>query len=280
MSLERELAEAAAEICRQRTLELCGELGSGAFKRAYLARDEQGEVALKLAPVVGPLDRLIREAEALRGCSHPNIATLLDAFPTSASGTSLWVVIERFVPGGTLEARLAQGRLPPDAVRALGLALANALDHLDQRRLVHRDIKPANILFDSDGVTPVLTDFGIVRMLDLPTLTRDFMGLGPGTPAYAAPEQLNNEKALIDWRTDQFDLALVLAECVLGHHPFMAPGQTLHSAIVEVASRHTLPNESRRQLEEVGFGMFVRALSPWPVSRYRRPADFIDALGS
>lgn len=279
MSPEIDFEVAAAEICELHALELRGELGRGAFKRAYLAQAPQGEVALKLAPIFGSAERLIREAEALRGCSHPNIATLIDAFPTRFHDTDMWVVVEQYVPGGTLEKRMAQSRLSLEAVRALGLALADALDHLDQRRLVHRDIKPANILFDSDGATPVLTDFGVVRMLDLPTLTRDFVGLGPGTPAYAAPEQLNNEKSLIDWRTDQFDLALVLGECVLDRHPFVAPGQTIHSAIANVAARYSLPDQSRLELEELGFGVLVQALSPWPVSRYRRPSDFIEALG-
>ncbi|MGO4780240.1 serine/threonine protein kinase, partial [Lysobacter sp. 2RAB21] len=113
------------------------------------------------------------------------------------------------MPGGTLEAKLLTRSISPDEVRYIGLCLADVLDHLNDRRLVHRDIKPANILFASDGQTPILTDFGVVRVLDQPSLTRDFVGFGPGTPAYAAPEQLNNEKQLIDWRTDQFGLAVV-----------------------------------------------------------------------
>lgn len=278
MSTEEQLAAAASHVALQLSLDLKGDLGRGAFKRAYLATGEHGEVALKIAPIIGPIDRLEREAAALRGCTHPNIATLVDAFATTCDGKQYWVVLERFVPGGTLESKLAAGPLEVAFVRTMGIALATALDHLDARRLVHRDIKPANILFDADHTTPVLTDFGIVRALDLPTLTRDFGGFGPGTPAYASPEQLNNEKHLIDWRTDQFDLALVLAECVLGHHPFMVDGGNLHSAIVAVSSRQTLPVSSGTKIQALGFGNLVRALSPWPIERYRRPHHFIAAL--
>ncbi|MEI2455101.1 serine/threonine-protein kinase [Lysobacter firmicutimachus] len=278
MNLEAELAEAAAHVCQKRGLKLVRELGSGAFKRAYLVQSAETEFALKLAPIIGPVDRLIRETDALLGCAHPNIASLFEAFPDHYNGKPLWVAIEQFIPGGTLEDRLSKGRLSREQTLNLARPLAGVLQHLFERRLVHRDIKPANILFAADGQTPVLTDFGIVRVLDLPSLTREFLAFGPGTPAYAAPEQLNNEKNLIDWRTDQFELAIVLSECVLGRHPFMLPDQNIHSAIIEVASKREVPQESRDQLEELGMSMLIRALSPWPVGRYRQPHDFIAAL--
>ena len=165
-------------------------------------------------------------------------------------------------------------------VRDIGVSLAGVLEHLHERRLVHRDIKPANILFRDAGNLPVLTDFGVVRMLDQPSLTRDFLGMGPGTPAYAAPEQLNNEKAQIDWRTDQFGLAVVLAEGLLGRHPFAVPGQGRREAITAVATKSTLPATSAEQLVDLGFAGLIPALHPWPVARHRRPADFIAALAA
>jgi serine/threonine protein kinase len=134
-------------------------------------------------------------------------------------------------------------------------------------------------MFRDAGPVPVLTDFGIVRDLNAPTLTADFMAMGPGTPAYAAPEQLTNEKALIDWRTDQFGLALVLAQCVLGRHPYLAArGGNIRDAIMRVAAKQQMADGSREQLTAAGFGGLVRALDPWPVGRYRRPEDLVAAL--
>lgn len=276
MSAAADLTAAAVALCQQRNFEFAGELGKGAFKSAYLARTGAGPCALKLAVVSGSPDRLIRETEALKGCSHPSIARLLEAFPYQHGPLSLWVVLEEFVDGGTLEQRLKSNLLSPDEVRAIGLSLAEVLEHLHERRLVHRDIKPANILFR--GTVPVLTDFGIVRMLDQPTLTHAFLAMGPGTPAYAAPEQLTNDKALIDWRTDQFDLAIVLAECLTGHHPYLAHGRSMHEAIVAVSAKQEMPNSSRDELMALGFGVLVQALRPWPISRYRKPSQFIDAM--
>jgi len=243
-----------------------------------LAETLQGlPLALKLALISGPPDRVLRETDALRACEHPAISKLLDAFAYQFGSFTFWVVVEEFLSGGTLEKRLANGVLRPDEVRALGLRLADVLSHLHPRRLVHRDIKPANIMFRDDG-TAVLTDFGIVRMLDAPSLTKAFLAQGPGTPAYAAPEQLTNEKALIDWRTDQFGLAIVLAECLTGRHPFISGGCSIHDAIVAVASRQPLPTESADALGKAGFACLVQALEPWPTARYRRPAQFIEAL--
>jgi len=131
-------------------------------------------------------------------------------------------------------------------------------------------------IFSSD---PVLTDFGIVRILGEHSLTQDFMAQGPGTPMYAAPEQLLNEKSSIDWRTDQFGLALVLSELILGHHAFLeAPHVNVRDAILAVANKSVLPARSRELLESRGFGCLVKALSPWPVQRYRKQADFQKAL--
>lgn len=273
-----DLSAAAVELCRQRGYEFHGELGRGAFKSAYLVITPQGPAALKLAAVAGTPDRLARESAALQTCSHPSIANLLEAFPFVYGQAILWVVREEYLGGGTLEQRLQGQVLPPDDVRRIGICLAEVLAHLHERRLVHRDIKPANILFREDPSVPVLTDFGVVRMLDQPTLTRAFLGMGPGTPAYAAPEQLNNEKAQIGWRTDQFGLAVVLSECLIGRHPFAQPSGTLHDAIAAVSAKKSPPQVALDELDALGFGCLSKALQPWPVSRYRKPEDFIAAL--
>ena len=273
-----DLDAAARELCEQQQAEFLGPLGQGAFKSAYLARTGGGQyVALKLALISGPPDRLLRETDALRACEHQAISTLLNAFPFAYGRFTIWVVIEEFLPGGTLELRLKNGAMPPLEVRALGVRLADALAHLHPRRLVHRDIKPANIMFREDG-SAVLTDFGIVRMLDAPSLTKAFLAQGPGTPAYAAPEQLLNEKALIDWRTDQFGLALVLVECLTGRHAYAAPGESIHDAIGAVGSRRALPVESTQALNTLGFGFLAQALEPWPNARFRRPPQFLEAF--
>lgn len=279
MSSQLNLDQVAEQLCQQAGFEFQGLLGKGAFKSAYLAVHQSYPFALKIAAVSGSADRLMREATALKECSHSSIAKLLHAFSYACGPHQLWVVYEDYLGGGTLETRLRTTRLTLPEIRNIGVRLAEVLGHLDDKRLVHRDIKPANIMFRGSGdVDPVLTDFGIVRMLDQPTLTQAFMQMGPGTPAYAAPEQLTNDKSLIDWRTDQFGLGLVLAECLLGHHPFLTQGKNITDAIHSVAARQELPAANAERLRGLGFDSVNRALRSWPVERFRRPNEFVDAL--
>ena len=91
--MEAELDAVAQEVCQRLTLDLQGVLGSGAFKRAYLANTGADSIALKVAPIVGSIDRLLREVDALRGCAHPNIASLLDAFPINVGAKDYWIVL-------------------------------------------------------------------------------------------------------------------------------------------------------------------------------------------
>jgi serine/threonine protein kinase len=272
-----DLAAVAALVCAQRKWTLIEDLGAGAHKRAYLIEHGKQRFALKIAPITPSLKpRFERESAALAGCAHPAVAVLHETFATVVDGREFWVSIEEFLAGGTLTKRRAAGKIDGPLVRRMGLSLADALDHLRERSLVHRDIKPDNILFRSADEA-VLTDFGIVRMLDAPTLTQEFLPIGPGTPLYASAEQLLNEKTLIDWRTDQFCLALVLAECAIGHHPF-TPEHDPPLAVSRVAKRELLPQVSRDRLTETGFGVLIKALAPWPAQRYRLPKDFIQAL--
>jgi len=111
-------------------------------------------------------------------------------------------------------------------VRELGYRLSAALNYLAFVQLVHRDVKPENIMFRDSGNWPVLVDFGLARDLrpDAFALTLTRAARGPGTPLYAAPEQLNNLREQIDWRTDQFALGAVLSKAMFGFHPYEEEG--------------------------------------------------------
>jgi serine/threonine protein kinase len=268
----------ATRICNQLNATLERVLGTGAHKYVFLINQHGVNLALKIAPVSESLKtRFERESAALLDCRHEAIATLnhVDSFQDGEN--EYWVTIEEFLPGGTLSDKLEHGKLSIEHTRDIGITLSSALVHLYQRNLVHRDIKPSNILFRKDNKA-VLTDFGIVRVLGEPSLTHDFMAQGPGTPLYAAPEQLLNEKASIDWRTDQFGLALVLVECVLGRHAFASDGLSQREVITCVANRVPLPEQTKVELAQVGLTCLVKALAPWTVQRYRWPEEFVKVL--
>jgi serine/threonine protein kinase len=156
--------------------------------------------------------------------------------------------------------------------------LAEAIGELKKLALVHRDIKPDNIMFRENDPVPVLTDFGLVRNLGRSSLTPSWQPHGPGTPMFSSPEQLNNEKILIGWRTDQFSLGLVLGCCLTGRHPFRAEGMSDYDAICAVADRKPLSPEFLRAAESRDLLQLFTMLHPWPAGRYSTPEKLLQSF--
>jgi serine/threonine protein kinase len=269
----------ALEICRLLGGTLGPLLGSGAAKYSYRAELlKYGTVALKvLDPAFSP-ERLAREVEAMRRCSHQQIGKLFEFNHITVNGTTYPYLIEEYLSGGSLQDRIRQaGSLMPSQGRLIGGKLASAIAHLRELNLVHRDIKPANILFQLGIDTPVLTDFGIVRDLSGSALTQSFVGQGPGTPLFAAPEQLRNEKSLIDWRTDQFCLGVTIAMCVLNTHPYAQSGDTPTACVSRVLQRQGPRASFAAECNSVGLPALPSMVTPWPVHRFRDPAELLRA---
>jgi len=85
--------------------------------------------------------------------------------------------------------------------------VARALEHLHSNRVVHRDVKPSNILIDRSG-SARLADLGLAVVAVDYRITRTEQGLG--SPAFAAPEQLQGRGH--GPRSDIYSLGRVLQE--------------------------------------------------------------------
>lgn len=222
-------------------------------------------------------ERTDREIAALKRCCTPRVAKLFERVIFQASdGKTYDVVVEEFLGGGCLSDLLPT--MPLDEVRRIALELATALGEIFPLRLVHRDIKPANVMFRESGNIPVLVDFGLVRDLAESSLTMTWLPSGPGTRFYSPPEQLLNEKNLIDWRSDQFALGVLVAERLFGRHPYQDEGMTPQEAIRSVAQRSPLPASFLRCARDADFQFLERMLSAWPASRFRQPQQLIAAI--
>jgi len=157
----------------------------------------------------------------------------------------------------------------------LGEKLIDAVAHIADNYVVHRDLKPDNILLRGGITQPVIIDFGIARDLSERSLTADWLPMGPGSPFFAAPEQLNNQKNLINWRTDQFALGVVLSICAFQEHPYNSgfPAQTVDNVARRGAYSSTfLPN-----IERFNLPALQKMVSPWPVQRFAQPNDLLQA---
>lgn len=141
---------------------------------------------------------------------------------------------------------------------------------------MHRDLKPENILLNAD-VAPVIDDFGIVRDLADISLTQSWALRGPGTPYYASPEQLNNEKELIDWRADQFSLGVSLSVVTLGIHPYHRTGMTMDRVVEAVAQRDGPAAQFVTVATAAGLSALTKMTAAWPVGRFRTPQQLAAA---
>src|SRR5205814_6665777 len=114
--------------------------------------------------------------------------------------------------------------------------LASALTYAHEKGIIHRDIKPVNVLMDRSG-RPILSDFGIAKVLasTQDNLTRP--GAGVGTPEYMSPEQCQGGP--VDGRADIYALGVMLFEAQTGRTPFLGNNYPAlaHSHIYEMPPR-------------------------------------------
>lgn len=271
----------AAEFCSANHFIFKGFVGAGAFKRAYEIVDPAGvSFALKIVdPGTSSVDRTAREIEALQECRSSRLSRYHSSGTLTCGDVSATYLIEEFFTGGTLTDTLSKGEaLSPPVILQFGHALAEGIAELAGRGLVHRDIKPDNIMFRKDDPIPVLTDFGLVRNLGRSSLTPSWQPQGPGTPMFSAPEQLNNEKILIGWRTDQFALGLVLGFSLTGAHPFRTSGISDYDAICAVADRKSPSSKFVEAAKSHKIPQLITMIHPWPAGRFSTPQKLLQAL--
>ena len=255
------------------------EVGAGAFKHTFsVTLPDQSARALKLYRRVGVDPRIEREVDAIKRCSHTGIVHFESIEVWRDGGDDYIYSIEEFLDGGTLTSRLEKRLMAPNEIRMLAVSLADAVAHIAALGLVHRDIKPDNIMFRSSHDAPVLVDFGLVRDLQQTSLTNTWFPQGPGTPYFAPPEQLNNEKHMIDWRADQFSLGVVLAVCGTGQHPYALPGMNPAQTIARVAQRERPSPEFGAWANGIGLPSLAVMVAPWPIQRYRTALQLIEKL--
>ncbi len=206
------------------------------------------------------LIRFEREAKALAHLSHPNIVKVLDYGEENGSP---YLVME-YVSGGTLKDRMG-APLPWQEAAKLLLPITHALQYAHSQNIIHRDVKPANILI-SDSGHPMLSDFGIAKMLGQQTTTDlTGTGFGIGTPHYMSPEQSFGKP--LDGRADIYALGILFYELVTGKLPFDA--DTPMAVVLKHATEiPPLPSEILPGLPEQVENIILRSIAKVPEDRF------------
>ena len=214
------------------------------------------------------MKRFEREAKAQSRFSHPNIVPVYDY----GEFEGMPYLVMAYFPGGTLKNKTGK---PIEIIRAFDwlIPIAGALSYAHQRGVIHRDVKPSNILFDEKG-NPILTDFGIAKLLEETDGTLTDTGFGVGTPEYMAPEQWQGRA---DAASDQYALGVVLYELLTGQKPYAAE-TPVAVALKQLNDPLVQPSVYAPTIPDVIERVLYKALASDPGDRYENMAEFQKTL--
>lgn len=228
-------------------------------------------------------ERFAREVKLVASLQHPNIVPLLQA----GKARDLVYYTMPFIKGDSLRARLRQtGRLEAGEAISILRDVASALEFAHGEGIVHRDIKPENILLA--GAAAVVTDFGIAKALSAsrvdiaaPITTESSfslteLGMMPGTPAYAAPEQVAGES--VDYRADIYSWGVVAYELLAGAHPFEGKKTAQQLLAAQISERPAPLEERVSGLPRSLTSVVMRSLEKDPAKRPQTAREIVDAI--
>jgi serine/threonine-protein kinase len=265
--------------------EILGLIGAGGMGNVYRARDQElgDTLALKmLRPEIvaapGALERFRREVRLARKVTHPNVARVFDIGDDHGTKFLTMELVEGESLGALLE---RETRLSVPRAVAIARAVCAGLAAAHEADVIHRDLKPDNVLLGKDSRV-VITDFGLARAASVDEGLPAAMSTGrsvvqfSGTPAYIAPEQLD-QSDVVDARADIFALGAVLFEMLTGQWPWQG-----NSPFALAAARLLMPTPDPRDLRPnlpaALAEAVLRAMARRPEDRFASAAELAAAL--
>lgn len=180
---------------------------------------QHAKVAVKVVDIhrysSSTIEKVLREMQARRIYSHPNILSYHTAF---ISGNFLWIVMP-LLSGGSLESALREkypeGIKDQVLVASIMKGIVQGLQCFHRNHLIHKNLKAGNVLFDGEG-NLYLSDFGVSSVFN------EDPNIQLGCPCWFAPEVILNENVLsYDYKADIWSLGITALEMVRGKPPYM-----------------------------------------------------------
>ncbi|MCG3209381.1 MAG: Serine/threonine-protein kinase PknD [Anaerolineae bacterium] len=252
-------------------------IGAGGFAIVYRGHDTALDrpVALKeLRPVLlqdkNWVQRFQREARTIARLDHQHIVPIFDVHHFN---DRLFIVM-RLVEGGSLEDLLVQqGPLPWDKVLEIITPIGQGLNYAHTNGVLHRDLKPANILIDAER-GPMLSDFGLAKLLGEHSVSLTESGSIVGTPHYIAPEVWEGKGTTT--QSDIYALGCILYEMITGEKIFK--GETPPAVMMAHFKPLTLPAAWPAGVPAQISTVLKMALAQTPAERYLAATDMVAAL--
>ena len=146
-------------------------------------------------------DSFFSEVYAAGRMHHPSIVAVYDA----GQQEDLNYIVMEYVDGYSLQEYVTGERvLTSNQIIDVIYQCAKGLDYVHRQGIIHRDLKPGNIMLSNEGEVKIM-DFSIAHFDigdgEQPTLQ--------GSPMYLPPEQLGDEKRLVE-QSDIYSLGAVM----------------------------------------------------------------------
>jgi serine/threonine protein kinase len=261
-------------------------IGEGGIGELFRARDTKvgRTVALKIvSPAIADdpvrIARLLEDARAAAGLSHPNIATLWEV--GEADGHSY--LAYEFAAGRSLLEECGGAPMNPRRALDLAVQIADGVAEAHSHDILHGDLRPETIIVTAKGNAKVL-DFGLAPWTHGGMLraraAKNPDGLPPessGVLGYLSPEQVLG--GAVDPRTDVFSIGALTYYLVTGKNPFGAStaGATVLNVIQGKFTPATVVNPAApAELDPI----LARALTPDLAQRQQSAAALAAELRS
>lgn len=218
-------------------------IGKGKFAVVYRAHKigDDEVVALKRISVDMMNDKArekcLKEVRLLQSLDHPNIIRYMDSFITDND----LIIIYEWAAAGDLKRQIRKAQekgvgFEERVVWKYFSQIANAIQHMHDRRIMHRDLKPANIFLTLDGTIKV-GDLGLSREFSEHTHQAHSK---VGTPLYMSPEVINGVDGY-DFKSDIWSLGCLLYELAVLKSPFKSEGINIYTLLTKISNGEYTP---------------------------------------
>lgn len=264
------------------------ELARGGMAIVFIAfqKSLKRQIAVKVLPkslITEKSAKLFQqEAEAVAILSHPNI---IPVYEVGETDDFLFITMQ-LVQGNTLAQYMqfaqknpipSRRALPLPASLRIMIQMLDALDYAHSQGIIHRDIKPGNIMIEKHSRRPLVTDFGIVQVLNSDAEAAKAVH---GTPLYMAPEQILGQD--VDGRADIYAAGTMFYQMLVAELPLPEFKSKTDLLKHKILSRGNFflkkPSEVNPAIDQEMERIIGKAMAFEPDQRYGRGRDFLGDL--
>jgi serine/threonine-protein kinase len=270
------------------TATILKELGRGNMSIVFIAFQQtlKRRIAVKLLPkkLCGERtrNRFQNEAEAASILYHPNIVPIYEVGETD----DFLFMCMQLIEGIDLGQHIVKARrhplpskrsLPVKKAVKIIIQILDALAYAHENHIVHRDIKPENVLIEKRTQRPLISDFGIAKLLRGDDIDAGKM---VGTFIYMAPEQM--ERTEIDGTADIYAVGVTLFNMLVQRLPLPRLDTKLDLLKYKKKSKNGYflkkPSQLNAELNGQMDRIILKATEYLPANRYPSCKAFMDDL--